>query len=166
MLKWNRIDQDLLKPGAWLGLNHRDKNPANEAMAKRILGLDAEAVLPGFEYDLTVFGSLNECFFAARFEDRSEYGKVILASGQAVPVRELFAESACRDDILNLFDREDAASPDLSMLQNFIKSNMKDFQILNASKASFWMSKWSNVNSWACYWKVDDTFHCLAKQSG
>ena len=166
MLKWNNIDKSILNPGKKLTFKHSDNKVEYDFLAKNLLGLNVGCNLKDFKFELIVFGMLSECFFATQFSYNIDTVRSILKSGKAIPTSVAFENPTYRNELLNLLDKEDAQKPDLAMLTEFIKSKIRDFQALNGQDEAFWIAEWSDVNSWACYWRSGDKFNCLAKMSG
>ena len=165
MLKWNQIDKNMLMIGKNAIFKHSDNKAEYDIVAKKILGLEIDKKLEDFQFELSVFGLLSECFLAVQFTYHMDYVLEILKSGKAIPIVEAFENEVYKDELLNLFNKENESKPNLTMLKEFIKTKMLNFQILNDSNTTFWIAEWSDVNNWACYWQTGSKFSCLAKMS-
>ncbi len=166
MLKWHQIDSNLLESGKEKIFKWSDRRLEGRVIAKCILGLPKDCELRDFKFELSVFGIRSECFFAAQFQYDAECTQQILISAQAEAGSASVENALYRDDLLNLFGKEEAAKPSISMLTEFLKVRAKDFQVQSEISGEFWIAKWSDVNSWAIFWSDQSKFNCLAKMSG
>ena len=165
MLKWIKINQDLLTANKQNIFKYTDDNPVYEKIVKSLLGLEDDIELKDLKFELEVFGNLSECYFASRFQSEMDIVNTTLKSGKAEDASEAFNNKIYIDELLNLFDREDEEVPSLPMLQHFLKSQITDFQTIPDSLSKYWIAKWNDVNSWAFYWSDGSIFNCLAKMS-
>jgi len=166
MLNWTSLNTLQLKQSQRAVLSHSDAALDHHSIAKEILGLEPDAALRAFHFEIVIFGALSDCLFGAQFTYDENVVKTILSVGQAMPIAVAFEDSAQKADLLNLFDKEDEDKPTLDMLINFVRSNYKSFQKCAGSADAFWIGEWSDVNNWCLYWHSGESFYCLGKMVG